>query len=123
VVPINLQIQNAQVCASALSSGPQTCNQIVYNPTSSTYAPVNVNLASPTPTVTSTPTSTTSSQASPTTTSPSTTTSTNPTTASPPTTDSSPNTPSGGAPFSGGTRSSGSSSGRVTATVAAALAE
>ena len=53
IAPITLQIQNAQVCAQLLSSGDQTCNQIILNPEQTSYTPVDVDLASPTPTVTS----------------------------------------------------------------------
>jgi hypothetical protein len=62
IVPITLEIQNAQICASVASSGGQSCQQIVLNPTQSAYTPVNVNLANPT-----TPTVTTLSSALPTT--------------------------------------------------------
>ena len=53
IAPITLQIQNAQVCAQLLSSGDQTCNQIILNPEQTSFTPVDVDLASPTPTVTS----------------------------------------------------------------------
>jgi hypothetical protein len=62
IVPITLEIQNAQICASVASSGGQSCQQIVLNPTQSAYTPVNVDLANPT-----TPTVTTLSAAVPTT--------------------------------------------------------
>jgi len=53
IVPITLQIQNAQVCASVASSGDQTCNQIVMNPTQTAYTPVDIDLSTgATPTVT-----------------------------------------------------------------------
>lgn len=52
IIPINLNIQNAQICVSVASSGGQTCQQIVLNPTQTSYSPVDVNLAQPTPTVT-----------------------------------------------------------------------
>jgi hypothetical protein len=52
IVPINIQIQNAQICASVLSSGSQSCQQIVLDPTQTTYSPVNVDLTQPTPAVT-----------------------------------------------------------------------
>ena len=51
IVPIELNIQNAQICASVASSGGQTCQQIVLNPTQTSYSPVDVNLAQPTPAV------------------------------------------------------------------------
>jgi hypothetical protein len=52
IVPIDLNIQNAQVCASVLSSGSQTCNQVVLNPTQTSFTNVNVDLSSATPTLT-----------------------------------------------------------------------
>jgi|SRR5687768_14686130 len=53
IVPITLQIQNAQVCATVASSGDQTCNQIVMNPTQTAYTPVDIDLSTgATPTVT-----------------------------------------------------------------------
>ena len=57
IIPITIQIQNAQICASVASSGSQTCQQIVLNPTQTAYTPVNVDLSNPaTPTVTTQPT-------------------------------------------------------------------
>jgi hypothetical protein len=57
IIPINIEIQNAQICASVASSGSQTCQQIVLNPTQTAYTPVNVDLSNPaTPTVTTQPT-------------------------------------------------------------------
>jgi hypothetical protein len=44
-VPININIQNAQICASILSSGSQTCQQIILNPTQTAYNPVGVDLS------------------------------------------------------------------------------
>jgi hypothetical protein len=52
IVPIDLNIQNAQVCASVLSSGSQTCNQVVLNPEQTSYTNVNVDLSTATPTLT-----------------------------------------------------------------------
>jgi hypothetical protein len=53
IVPITVEIQNAQICATVASSGAQTCQQIVLNPTQTAYTPVNVDLTNPTtPTVT-----------------------------------------------------------------------
>jgi hypothetical protein len=53
IVPITLQIQNAQVCATVASSGDQTCNQIVMNPTQTAYTPVDIDLSTgATPTIT-----------------------------------------------------------------------
>jgi hypothetical protein len=52
IVPITLQIQNAQVCASVASSGDQTCQQIVLQPTQTSYTPVDIDLSTgTTPTV------------------------------------------------------------------------
>lgn len=52
IVPITLQIQNAQVCASVASSGDQTCQQIVLEPTQTSYTPVDIDLSTgTTPTV------------------------------------------------------------------------
>jgi hypothetical protein len=52
VAPITVQIQNAQLCAQLLSSGAQSCNQIILNPQQTSYTPVNVDMtASPTPTI------------------------------------------------------------------------
>ena len=56
IVPITIEIQNAQICATVASSGDQTCQQIVMNPTQTAYTPVNVDLSNPTtPTVTTQP--------------------------------------------------------------------
>src|ERR671914_2017000 len=52
IVPIDINIQNAQICASVLSGGSQTCTQLVLNPTQTSYTDVNVDLSSPTPTLT-----------------------------------------------------------------------
>jgi hypothetical protein len=52
IVPIDINLQNAQVCASVLSTGSQTCNQVVLNPEQTSYTNVNVDLSSETPTIT-----------------------------------------------------------------------
>jgi hypothetical protein len=52
IVPITVEIQNAQICATVASSGAQTCQQIVLNPEQTAYTPVDVNLGTPTPTIT-----------------------------------------------------------------------
>jgi len=52
IVPIDLSIQNAQVCTSVLSTGSQTCNQVVLNPEQTSYTNVNVDLSPATPTLT-----------------------------------------------------------------------
>jgi hypothetical protein len=48
IVPITLEIQNAQICASVASSGGTSCQQLVLNPTQSAFTPVNVDLSNPT---------------------------------------------------------------------------
>src|ERR671918_1320508 len=52
IVPIDINIQNAQICASVLSGGSQSCTQLVLNPTQTSYTDVNVDLSSETPTLT-----------------------------------------------------------------------
>ena len=52
IVPIDLNIQNAQVCASVLSSGSQSCTQVVLNPEQTSYTNVDVDLSTATPTLT-----------------------------------------------------------------------
>jgi hypothetical protein len=53
IIPITLQIQNAQICASVASSGDQTCQQIVLNPEQTGYTPVDIDLSTgATPTIT-----------------------------------------------------------------------
>jgi hypothetical protein len=93
IVPIDLNIQNAQVCASVLSSGDQSCTQVVLNPEQTSYTDVNVDLSSATPTLTTAeqePTATTAATtteptATTTQTAPTTTTETAPTTTTEPT--------------------------------------
>ena len=113
IVPINIAIQNAQICAQI---GGGSCTQAVLNPTESTFAPTTIDLSQPTPTVSTTPT-TTSTQPSTTTgttgmttsgtTTPNPTTSPSTSTTTPPpsTTTQQPST------SNGGTSSGGSSSG------------
>jgi hypothetical protein len=48
----NRSTQNAQVCASVLSGGSQSCTQVVLNPTQTSYTDVNVDFSSATPTLT-----------------------------------------------------------------------
>jgi hypothetical protein len=52
IVPIDLNIQNAQICASVASSGDQSCTQVVLNPEQTSYTDVDVDLSSATPTLT-----------------------------------------------------------------------
>jgi hypothetical protein len=52
IIPITLQIQNAQICASVASSGDQNCTQLVINPEQTGYTPVDIDLSTgTTPTV------------------------------------------------------------------------
>ena len=67
IIPITLNAQNAQVCLSAASSGPQTCQQVILNPSQNTFNPVNVDLTLPTPVFTSLSTTTTTASPSTTT--------------------------------------------------------
>jgi hypothetical protein len=84
IVPIDLNIQNAQICASVASSGDQSCTQVVLNPEQTSYTDVDVDLSTATPTLTTAeqePTTTALTTAAPTTEpSPTTTTETAPTT-------------------------------------------
>ena len=52
IVPIDLNIQNAQVCASVLSGGSQSCTQVVLNPEQTSYTNVDVDLSTAMPTLT-----------------------------------------------------------------------
>ena len=63
IAPINVQVQNAQICASLLSGGDQSCTQLVLNPEQTSFIPIDIDLTSPTPTFTSAsePTTTTTS--------------------------------------------------------------
>src|ERR671918_339183 len=47
VVPITADVQNAQVCVSAASSGDQSCTQVIVNPEQNSYEAVNVDLSDP----------------------------------------------------------------------------
>jgi hypothetical protein len=97
IAPININIQNAQIC---LQVGGGSCTQVVLNPTQTTYSPTTINLAQPTPTITPTPTTptttlaptTTTAQTAPppTTATPLTPPSTTTTTTNPPTSSSTP---------------------------------
>ncbi|HEX7208768.1 MAG TPA: hypothetical protein VF233_11340, partial [Nitrososphaeraceae archaeon] len=48
VVPITADVQNAQICVSAASSGDQSCSQVIFNPEQNSYEAVNVDLSDPT---------------------------------------------------------------------------
>ena len=125
IVPINVNIQNAQICLQVAGG---SCTQVVLNPTQQTFSPTTVDLSQPTPTITPTSTTTQPSTTTPTTTitSPTTTqqtpttgttgtpTTTSPSsTTSPPSTSTSPtqNTQSGSTGSNTGGGSSGGSSG------------
>ena len=47
VVPITADVQNAQVCVSAASSGDQSCTQVIVSPEQNSYEAVHVNLSDP----------------------------------------------------------------------------
>ena len=47
VVPITVDVQNAQVCVSAASSGDQSCTQVIVSPELNTYEAVHVDLSDP----------------------------------------------------------------------------
>ena len=47
VVPITADVQNAQICVSAASSGDQSCSQVILNPEQNSYEAVNVDLSDP----------------------------------------------------------------------------
>jgi hypothetical protein len=52
IVPITGEIQNAQICVSAGSSGTQSCAQLIVNPEQTAYTPVGADLTqSESPTV------------------------------------------------------------------------
>src|SRR5918994_1375143 len=48
VVPITADVQNAQLCVLAASSGDQSCSQVILNPEQNSYEAVNVDLSDPT---------------------------------------------------------------------------
>src|ERR671921_1330986 len=49
IIPINIDIENAQICADI--GGDQSCNIINMSPTETTYAPTTIDLAGDTPTI------------------------------------------------------------------------
>jgi hypothetical protein len=53
IVPITGDVQNAQICVSAGSSGDQSCTQLIVNPEQTSYTPVSTDLTTETPTVSS----------------------------------------------------------------------
>ncbi len=52
IIPIETNAQNAQICVTILSSGSQSCQQVVLNPETWMYTPVNVDLSQSTPVIT-----------------------------------------------------------------------
>jgi hypothetical protein len=102
IVPITVEIQNAQICATVASCGSQACQQIVLNPEQTAYTSVDVNLGTPTPTITTGTTSPTASTS---------TTGTNETT---PTTSSSGTTNDTSSPSTSGAASSSNDTSSVT---------
>jgi hypothetical protein len=53
IIPITVVAQNAQICISLASSGDQTCQQIVLDPTQTTFTAVDVDLTEGQPVITS----------------------------------------------------------------------
>jgi hypothetical protein len=51
-IPIETDTQTAQICVTLLSSGSQSCQQVVLDPETGMYTPVNVDLSQPTPVIT-----------------------------------------------------------------------
>src|SRR5215207_1453438 len=51
-IPIETDAQNAQICVTILSSGSQSCQQVVLDPIQGSYTPVTVDLSQPTPVIT-----------------------------------------------------------------------
>ena len=51
-IPIETDTQTAQICVTILSSGSQSCQQVVLDPETGMYTPVNVDLSKPTPVIT-----------------------------------------------------------------------
>src|ERR671918_1896860 len=63
IIPITVVAQNAQICISLASSGDQTCQQIILDPTQTTFTPVDVDLSEEVPIITSGSTNQTSTTA------------------------------------------------------------
>lgn len=53
IIPITVIAQNAQICISLASSGDQTCQQIILDPTQTSLAPIDVDLTQEVPVITS----------------------------------------------------------------------
>jgi hypothetical protein len=81
IIPINIEIENAQICANL--GGTQTCQINNINPTTYEFSPTTIDLASQEPAVTTQPAPTTTTTAPTTTTTAPTTTTTAPTTTEP----------------------------------------
>ena len=52
MIPIETDAQTAQICVTVISSGSQSCQQVVLDPETGTYTPVNVDLSQSTPVIT-----------------------------------------------------------------------
>ena len=52
MIPIETDAQTAQICVTILSSGSQSCQQVVLDPETGMYTPVNVDLSQPKPVIT-----------------------------------------------------------------------
>jgi len=52
MIPIETDARTAQICVTILSSGSQSCQQVVLDPETGMYTPVNVDLSQPTPFIT-----------------------------------------------------------------------
>lgn len=53
IIPITVIAQNAQICISLASSGDQTCQQIILDPTQTSLAPIDVDLTQEVPVISS----------------------------------------------------------------------
>jgi hypothetical protein len=53
IIPLTVQIQDAQICASVLSSGDVSCTQLVMDPDQTSYTFVDVDLTTDSPTLSS----------------------------------------------------------------------
>ena len=53
IIPITIVAQNVQLCVSLASTGDQTCQQIILDPTQTTFTPVDVDLTQEQPVITS----------------------------------------------------------------------
>jgi hypothetical protein len=60
MVPIETDAQTSQICVTILSSGSQSCQQVVLDPETGVYTPVNVDLSQSTPVITPQDTTTSS---------------------------------------------------------------